>query len=137
MSMGMSFAGSYGVPRRHYDIDFAGAPLSAGFDSAAHFMMGVMGIGGTLAFIGMLLFILLTVAAVFFGKSNAGSPMAGWQSKESIALNQQIYAKRDAEFEAASHKVPGTMALVLVLLIAFVVYYFANWKALTDVWFVR
>ena len=53
------------------------------------------------------------------------------------AINQQIYAKRDEEFEKASHKVPGTLVLVFTLLAAFVVYYFANWKALTDVWFVR
>ncbi len=36
-----------------------------------------------------------------------------------------------------SHKAPGTMVLVLVLLLCFVVYYFANWKALADVWHVR
>ena len=137
LCMGMSFAGSYGVPRRHYDIDFTGAPLSAGFDAAAHFMMGIVGIGGIIAFIGLLIFILLTVAAVFFGKSNAGSPMAGWQSAEQLQKNQEIFAKRDEEFEEASHKVPGTLVLVFTLLIAFVVYYFANWKALTDVWFVR
>ena len=52
-------------------------------------------------------------------------------------MNQKVYEKRDEEFEAASHKVPGTLVLVFILLAAFVVYYFANWKALTDVWFVR
>lgn len=35
------------------------------------------------------------------------------------------------------HHAPGTMVLVLVLLVSFVVYYFANWKALADVWHVR
>lgn len=35
------------------------------------------------------------------------------------------------------HRAPGTMVLVLLLLLAFVVYYFANWKALADVWHVR
>ncbi len=29
---------------------------------------------------------------------------------------------------------PGTMVLALTLLVCFAVYYFANWKALTDVW---
>jgi hypothetical protein len=28
----------------------------------------------------------------------------------------------------------GTMALTIVFLICFAVYYFANWKALADVW---
>jgi hypothetical protein len=35
------------------------------------------------------------------------------------------------------HKTPGTFALVLLLLSSFAVYYFANWKALADVWHVR
>lgn len=35
------------------------------------------------------------------------------------------------------HHAPGTFVLVLVLLASFAVYYFANWKALADVWHVR
>jgi cytochrome c oxidase subunit I len=78
MSLGMSFAGSYGVPRRHWDMEFTGAQFSAGFDAGAHLWMGVMGVGGTLAFIGLLAFILLTVHAVFLGRSNKGRAMESW-----------------------------------------------------------
>jgi cytochrome c oxidase subunit 1 len=78
MSFGMSFAGSYGVPRRHWDVEFTGAQFSHGFDPAAHVMLGLLGIGGTLAFVGLLLFIGLTVTAVFFGRSNEGRPMQAW-----------------------------------------------------------
>lgn len=35
------------------------------------------------------------------------------------------------------HHVPGTVALTLLFLASFAVYYFANWKALADVWYVR
>jgi hypothetical protein len=45
--------------------------------------------------------------------------------------------KSESEHEADDHRTPGTMVLVLVLLGTFVVYYFANWKALADVWHVR
>ena len=38
----------------------------------------VMGIGAILAFTGLLIYILLTVATVFFGRSNAGKPMEAW-----------------------------------------------------------
>jgi hypothetical protein len=48
------------------------------FDSAAHLMMGLVGVGATLAFTGLLVFVLLTVWAVFLGKSNAGKPMESW-----------------------------------------------------------
>ena len=78
MSMGMSFAGSYGVPRRHWDVEFTGAQFSAGFDAGAHLWLGLLGVGGTIAFTGLLVFILLTVWAVFLGKSNAGRKMEAW-----------------------------------------------------------
>jgi hypothetical protein len=35
------------------------------------------------------------------------------------------------------HKTPGTFALVILLMVCFALYYFANWKALSDVWQVR
>jgi cytochrome c oxidase subunit 1 len=78
MSLGMSFAGSYGVPRRHWDVEFNNASLSAGFDAGAHAMLGLLGVGAVLAFFALVIFIGLTVAAVFFGRSNAGKPMTAW-----------------------------------------------------------
>lgn len=45
--------------------------------------------------------------------------------------------KEESKVEAGDHHSPGTMVLVLILLGTFVVYYFANWKALADVWHVR
>ena len=135
MSFGMSFAGSYGVPRRHWDIEFTGAALNAGFDAGAHVMLGLMGIGGVLVFLGVLLYILLTVFAVFFGKSNAGGPMSSWQKDDDDKeLKGIISGSMPLE---RGHNMPGTVALVAILLTSFVVYYFANWKALADVWHVR
>jgi hypothetical protein len=43
----------------------------------------------------------------------------------------------EAVDDPADHHAPGTFVLVLVLLGTFAVYYFANWKALADVWHVR
>lgn len=39
--------------------------------------------------------------------------------------------------EEGDHHTPGTVVLTLALLVSFAVYYFANWKALADVWHVR
>jgi cytochrome c oxidase subunit I len=129
-ALGMSFAGTYGVPRRHWDVEFTGSLFSTGFDSGAHVMLGVMGIGAVIAFLGLALFIGLVVAAVFFGRSNAGHAMEPWH-REVPAAGPAV-AEGDME-----HKVPGTIALVLIFLLTFAVYYFANWKWLADVWEVR
>ena len=78
LSLSMSFAGSYGVPRRHWDVEFTGAVLSAGFDPMAHVMLGLVGIAAVLAFTGLIIFVGLTVWAVFFGKKIEGRPMPAW-----------------------------------------------------------
>jgi cytochrome c oxidase subunit 1 len=130
MALGMSFAGSYGVPRRHWDIEFTGGQFATGFDAGAHVMLGVMGIGAVIAFLGLLLYCLLVVAAVFFGRSIDGKPMDAW--------NEEPRGQTDAAAVVVDeHKTPGTMVLVLVFLAAFAVYYFANWMWLSDLWEVR
>ncbi len=48
----------------------------------------------------------------------------------------QAIREEDAH-EDGDHHAPGTFVLVLILLATFAVYYFANWKALADVWHVR
>ena len=50
-------------------------------------------------------------------------------------LVDRLARERDAE--PGDHKMPGTVVLTALLLLCFVVYYFANWKALADVWHVR
>lgn len=45
--------------------------------------------------------------------------------------------ENESRHEDNLHRAPGTFALVLILLASFAVYYFANWKALADVWHVR
>jgi cytochrome c oxidase subunit 1 len=131
MALGMSFAGSYGVPRRHWDIEFTGAQFATGFDPGAHVMLGVMGIGAVIAFAGLLLYILLTVAAVFFGRSIQGQAMEAWHEERQAPTGAAV---AEAEGE---HKTSGTLVLALVFLASFAVYYFANWMWLADVWEVR
>lgn len=55
------------------------------------------------------------------------------QKKENVAQS----VTHEHEGEADLHEAPGTTVLVLVLLVTFAVYYFANWKALADAWHVR
>jgi len=135
--MGMQFAGGYGVPRRHYDVEFTGAKIAASFDPSAHIWLGVLGVGGILAFTGLFIYIGLTVWAVFLGKSNKGKAMFDWGVVQTITGVKGNAQEATKDGSADDHHTPGTIVLVGILLVSFVVYYFANWKALSDVWFVR
>ena len=124
LAVGMSFAGSMGVPRRTWDIDVAGV-----YGPAAHLMLGFVGVGGMIAFLGLLLFVILCVGTLLFGKSTKGRAMADWGCAQAPAGTKVV---RLEEHDLSATK--GTFALVLIFLACFAVYYFANWKALADVW---
>ncbi len=135
MAVGMTLAGSLGVPRRHPDIDFTGAPIPADLGDAGPFL-ALVGIGGTIAATGALIFILLTVYAVFLGKSNKGRAMTSWQTPEQDRMNKNLITTHwNPESDKLRPK--GTVVLTLIFLASFAVYYFANWKALVDVWPVK
>lgn len=67
-SVFMSFAGGFGVPRRHWDITFSNAPFDLQFDPAVDLVMGIMALGGLTAAVGGGIYILVTVWSVFFGE---------------------------------------------------------------------
>ncbi len=127
VSLGMSFAGSLGVARRVYDIEHAGI-----YGPAVHLFLGIMGVGAIIAVAGLFLFVALCVGTILFGERHAvGQGMADWGVAETLpgapgeALLEDHWAMK------------GTMVLTGVFLACFAVYYFANWKALADVWHVR
>ncbi len=68
LSVAMTFAGTFGAPRRHWDIAFSGAPFDLQFSPAVDLMMGVMGVGGLIAALGGAIYIVVTVWSVFFGE---------------------------------------------------------------------
>ena len=141
MAMGMSFAGSMGVARRSWDIEAAGSI----YGPAAHLFLAAVGIGGVLAFTGLLLFILLTVGTLIFGRSIVGKPMESWGTPKQLGREEHEHAPvgvpsgsgAPAMAMVEAHPTQGTMVLALIFLLSFAVYYFANWKALADVWPVR
>ncbi len=71
-SIAMTFAGTFGVPRRHWDITFSGAPFTLEFSPAVDLVMGVVALGGLMAALGGGIYILVTVWSVFFGERMEG-----------------------------------------------------------------
>lgn len=136
MSVGMSFLGSFGMPRRHYDSTFAGAPFTADFHPAVYLLQSIMGVGGILAATAALMFVTIAVVSVFFTRTlNDSELKAGGRGipQGVSALPPQVYS---GSMVGRIHHAgaPGTVILVAVFLLCFIVYYFINWKLLSFLW---
>ena len=145
LSMGMTFAGSFGVPRRHWDISFSQAPFDVQFNPAVDLFLAMMGIGGIIAVTGALAFIAIAVKSVFFGEPvseiargvprspafRRDSPIRRCMRPNVDELNEALHAPRARAGRARRR---GRCVLVGVFLLAFMLYYFTNWKLLTFLW---
>jgi len=135
-SMAMTFAGVFGVPRRHWDISFSQALYKWEFPPATDLMLALTALGGVLMVVAVLIFVLSAVISVFFGESvdlaTVRPGMAG-VPQGLIKLPPQQYEGAPVE---KVHKTgtPGTVVLVAVFLGVFVLYYYTNWKMLAIVW---
>ncbi len=138
----MMGAGTLGVSRRHWDMDFAGAALSFEYSGMAYTLMGIAGIGAVLAVISGGAYLLITVGSLLWGKKL--DPSAGiLQNFLGIPLSSGTYNARPEvlpmaapveEHGSAGFEAPGTFVLAMLLLVSFIVYYFINWKYLASVW---
>ena len=136
LSMSMTFAGSFGVPRRHADITFPGAPFTLEFPQAVDLFMAGIGIGGLLAASAALAFIVIAVVSVFFGKPldlEHAAPGAPGIPQGVHRLPPQVHAAAASKV-AHAEGAPGTVVLVFVFLAVFILYYFTNWKILSMIW---
>jgi len=128
--LAMMGAGTLGVPRRHWDIAFAGASLPYEFPGTAYLMLGIMGVTGVIAIIGGAAYILITVGSLLWGRKLD----AGAYGKERSRLMMPVEGALTGHGQSAGFAAPGTFALALVFLGSFVLYYFINWKYLSQVW---
>jgi len=142
-TMAMTFAGSFGVPRRHWDISFTNAAFDVQFSPAVDVLLALVAVGGLVAATGAFAFIAIAVKSVFFGEP-LGEVVRG-QHQAGIPqglTHPPTHAPNVDDLNAALHApgrgilgpAPGTLALVGVFLLAFVLYYFVNWKVLSFVW---
>ena len=141
VSMAMTFAGSFGAPRRHWDLNFSGAPFVPEFPAAVDLVIGVMAIGGLMAIAAGGIYILVTVWSVFLGKKipegDSGLGAVGRGLPPGITHPPRPLVPEDEANVAAHGRLgvaPGTMVLVIIFLVAFVTYYFVNWKLLSFLW---
>lgn len=127
VSVFMMGAGTLGVPRRHWDINFADAPFAVDFPAAAQLMMGLNGLAALVGAAGAAIFILNMVGTLLFGRT---MKRVAAKAEESPLAHGPV-----AHYGGAGTlAVPGTFTLAMLFLTAFVLYYFVNWKYLASVW---
>ncbi len=143
LELGMTFAGSFGVPRRHWDISFSQAPFEVSFNPAVDLFLAMIGIGAVVAVTGALSFILIAVKSVFFGEPVTEFPRGTTVTGIPQGVtNPPLHPANADELNAALHApgrglagaTPGTLILVGIFLLAFMLYYFTNWKLLSFLW---
>ncbi len=128
LAISMVGLGTLGVPRRHWDVTFSGAPFRHSFPAVADVLWIVFALGGTVAVLGVLLWIGIVVASVFFGPR-----MQGPQDMQ-LPIAQPVRLERRSEGKFVA---PGTFVLTLVFLATFLVFFWLNWKWLAATWGVR
>ena len=131
ISLFMMGAGTLGVSRRHWDITFSDAQVTFDYPAAAFLMMGLNGIFAIIATLGGILYVLITVGSVFFGKKVDSSNIV-----ESLGPmpQKQVSGAVHEYGSAGTWHLPGTYILVSVFFLSFVLYYFVNWKYLSEIW---
>ena len=127
-------AGTLGVPRRHWDMGFAGNAFPYEFPGAAWLMMALAGISGVIAIIGGGMYLLITVWSVFLGKRIQTPGFQPVRARDGMAPRMAPASPVIAGHGSAGMVAPGTFALAMVFLVSFVLYYFINWKYLSTVW---
>ena len=136
MSMGMSFMGGFGVPRRHYDIGATDAPFALEFHPAVNVLQVVFGLGGLMAAVGGLMYVAIAVVSVFFGKPFNEESLKNKLPGIPPGVLKLPAQTHDGSMVARIHKegCPGTVILTFIFFVCFVVYYFINWKLLSFLW---
>jgi cytochrome c oxidase subunit 1 len=129
ISLFMMGAGTLGVARRHWDITFSDATLTFEYPGAAFLMLGLNGIFAIMAAVGGAMYVVVVVGSILFGKRREGAGEPAPQPAEPPGG-----AAVGSYGNAGTLHLPGTYVLVAVFFVAFVLYYFVNWKYLSEVW---
>ncbi|MCX7383363.1 MAG: cbb3-type cytochrome c oxidase subunit I [Alphaproteobacteria bacterium] len=128
ISLFMMGAGTLGVPRRHWDITFSDAQMVYSFSPAAFLMMTLNGIAAVIASLGGIAYVVIVVGSILFGKRIP-------DGKERAPFEAPPVGNAVGQYgNAGTFHLPGTLVLVGVFFLSFVLYYYVNWKYLAQVW---
>ena len=126
LAVALMGAGTLGVPRRHWDITFAGQALSFEFPGMAQLMMTIGEIGGVLSVVGGAAFCVIVVGSILMGEPVPAN------AKNIVAPPADAGGHK--EIGAGGLEAPGTFVLAMTLFVCLVLYYFVNFKYLATLW---
>jgi cytochrome c oxidase subunit 1 len=132
ISVFMMGAGTLGVARRHWDITFADSVMGFEYPGAAFLMLGLNGLSAVLAATGGLMYIVIVVGSILVGRKLGDEETTG----DKVELLPPAHAVGEYG-SAKTLAIPGTTVLVAVFFVSFVLYYFVNWKYLSEIWPLR
>ncbi len=137
--IGMGLAGHWGVPRRHWDITFATAPVLGmnlqELRPEIAVFLAMMGVGGIIAVVGGAMFVAIAVATVFLGQRTA-RPAVGRIVPEAFSPYPANASGSGESVAVAAHRsfeVPGTLVISVVFLMLFIFLYGFSWFELSRV----
>ena len=130
-SISLMGAGTLGVQRRHADITFAGQPLAYEYPEIAKGLMDLGEIFGVIMALGAIMYIVVVLASIFTGERIAEGS-APWPKVEDADVVAVKTGKK--HIGAWGMEAPGTFVLALILFVTIVLYYFINFKYLSNVW---
>jgi cytochrome c oxidase subunit 1 len=93
--------------------------------------MALNGLSAVAAALGGAMYVVIVVTSVFFGKPVRDKIILAAPAGQPISGTVAAYGS------AGTMRIPGTLALVGVFFVAFVLYYFVNWKYLSEIWPMR
>jgi cytochrome c oxidase subunit 1 len=113
------------------------------FNPSVDLFLAMVGIGAIIAVTGAFSFILIAVKSVFFGEPVTSFPRGVQVAGVPQGLtNPPVHPKNADEINEQLHApgrgwwgpTPGTLVLVAAFFLAFILYYFTNWKLLSFLW---
>jgi cytochrome c oxidase subunit 1 len=130
----MMGAGTLGVARRHWDIAFTGSPMPYEYPGTAYLMMGLMALAGLAAIVGGVIYLLITVGSLLWGRRLDAKDNYGTRVMPHRLPPVAAAIEGHGGIGLAGFAAPGTFIFAMVFLVSFVLYYFVNWKYLSQIW---
>jgi cytochrome c oxidase subunit 1 len=130
----MMGAGTLGVARRHWDMAFTGAAMPYEYPGTAYLMMGLMALSGLAAIVGGVVYLLITVGSLLWGRKLDAKDSYGTKVVPHRLPPVAAAIQGHGSLGLAGFAAPGTFVFAMVFLVSFMLYYFVNWKYLSQIW---